>query len=264
MHRSLVFAAASAALAGAGLALPASFSASADTGGRSAREQREPERADPSATRMPTRPTRKRATVPAYVVARPRGAARIAVRSRPGGPVTLRVAPETEFGSPQTLGVVRRRGEWLAVVHPELGNGRVGWVNARRARVKLANTRINIVIDRSERLLLLRRGARVLQRVRVAVGRAESPTPLGRFAVTDKLPGSRYGAYYGCCILALTARQPSLPAGWTGGDRIAIHGTNAPGSVGQAVSAGCPRARDDDLRVLMRRVPLGAPVFVTT
>jgi lipoprotein-anchoring transpeptidase ErfK/SrfK len=96
----------------------------------------------------------------------------------------------------------------------------------------------------------------------VGVGRPTSPTPTGRFALTDKLSGSRYGSYYGCCILALSAHQPNLPPGWTGGDRIAIHGTNAPWTIGTASSAGCPHARDADLRVLMRRVPLGAPVFI--
>jgi lipoprotein-anchoring transpeptidase ErfK/SrfK len=80
--------------------------------------------------------------------------------------------------------------------------------------------------------------------------------------VTDKFSGSRYGPYYGCCIVALSAHQPNLPAGWTGGDRIAIHGTNAPWTIGVPSSAGCPHARDADLRVLMRRVPLGAPVFI--
>jgi lipoprotein-anchoring transpeptidase ErfK/SrfK len=98
--------------------------------------------------------------------------------------------------------------------------------------------------------------------VQVAVGRPSTPTPVGRFAVTDKLSGRRYSAAYGCCILALSAHQPNLPSGWPGGDRIAVHGTNDPGSIGEAVSAGCPRAKDDDLRYLMRVVPLGAPVIV--
>jgi lipoprotein-anchoring transpeptidase ErfK/SrfK len=96
----------------------------------------------------------------------------------------------------------------------------------------------------------------------VGIGRSGSPTPTGRFAVTDRLAGSNYGSYYGCCILALSAHQPYLPAGWPGGNRIAIHGTNAPSTIGTASSAGCLRARDADLRVLMRRVPLGTPVFI--
>src|SRR5918992_359939 len=105
--------------------------------------------------------------------------------------------------------------------------------------------------------VVLEREGRSLRRMTVAVGRPGSSTPIGRFAVTDKLSGPAYSPYYGCCILALSAHQPNLPPGWTGGDRIAIHGTNDPSSIGQASSAGCPRASDADLRVLMRRVPRG-------
>ena len=92
----------------------------------------------------------------------------------------------------------------------------------------------------------------------VGVGRPGSPTPTGRFAVTDKLGGASYSASYGCCIIALSATQPNLPAGWPGGNRIAIHG----GPTGGAVSAGCIHAADGDLRYLMRLVPLGTPVAI--
>jgi len=102
----------------------------------------------------------------------------------------------------------------------------------------------------------------VLMRVRVGVGASDSPTPTGRFAVTDKLAGGRFSAAYGCCILALSAIQTNLPAGWSGGDRVAIHGTLSPSDFGQAVSAGCIHAPDADLRYLMRVVPLGTPVVI--
>jgi lipoprotein-anchoring transpeptidase ErfK/SrfK len=102
----------------------------------------------------------------------------------------------------------------------------------------------------------------VLLRAKAAVGRPGSSTPTGRFAVTDKLAGSRYGSYYGCCILALSGRQPNLPSGWPGGDRLAIHGTNSPAKIGRASSAGCLYAERRVLRSLMRRLPLGAPVVI--
>jgi hypothetical protein len=180
--------------------------------------------------------------------------------ARPGGAIVARLGTRTEFGSPHMLGVVRHRGRWLAVVSTLQPNGRVSWV--RRRAVGLTRTDVSLTLDRSRRLLLLKRGSTVVRRMTVGVGRPESPTPTGRFAVTDKLSGYNYGPYYGCCIVALSAHQPHLPAGWTGGDRIAIHGTNVPSSIGVASSAGCPHARDADLRILMRKVPLGAPVFI--
>jgi hypothetical protein len=178
----------------------------------------------------------------------------------PNGALLTRLSTTTEFGSPQTLGVVRHRGRWLAVVSTSRPNSRLGWVRA--GAVHVTRTQASLVLDLSRRRLLLKEGDRVVRRMTVGVGRPSSPTPTGRFAVTDKLSGYRYGPYYGCCILALSAHQPNLPLGWTGGDRIAIHGTNAPWTIGAAASAGCPHARDADLRVLMRRVPLGTPVFV--
>ena len=184
------------------------------------------------------------------------------VRSRPGGAVVARLGARTEFGSPTTLSVAARRGRWLGVVTTHLPNGRLGWVDPAESAVVRSRTRVRLTIDLSARRLVVRRGDRVLRRVTVAVGRPGSPTPMGRFAVTDKLSGSAFSSAYGCCILALSAHQPSLPAGWQGGDRIAVHGTNDPGSIGTAASAGCPRASDADMRYLLRTVPLGAPVFV--
>lgn len=207
-------------------------------------------------------PTAAPARDPGFLVLRPARGARVVVRSRPGGRVVARLGQRTAFGSPTTLAVSRTRGRWLGVVTTHLPNGRIGWVDPEESAVVRSRTRVSVTIDLSQRRLVVRRGDEALRGITVAVGRPGSPTPRGRFAVTDKLPGSRYSASYGCCILALSAHQPSLPPGWQGGDRIAVHGTNDPGSIGAAVSAGCPRASDRDMRYLMRRVPLGAPVFV--
>ena len=183
----------------------------------------------------------------------------VALRARPDGRVVERLSARTSFGSPQALSVVRsRRGRWLGVSTPELGNGRLGWVDARAGGLRFARTRLELDVDLSQRRVVLRRGTRVLRRLVVGVGRAGSPTPTGRFSVTDKLNGAAYSASYGCCILALSAHQTNLPPGWPGGSRIAIHG----GPTGGAVSAGCIHAGDADLRYLMRLVPLGTPVLI--
>ena len=213
-----------------------------------------PATADPEPAPVPANPGR--------LVVRPRAGGQVVVRARPRGPVVARLGARTEFGSPTTLLVSVRRGRWLGVVTTHVPNGRLGWIDSRADALATSRTRVRLTIDLSARRLVVRRGDRVLRRITVGIGRPSSPTPVGRFAVTDKLPGSRDGSYYGCCILALSAHQPNLPPGWPGGDRIAVHGTNDPGSIGAASSAGCPRARDADLRYLMRVVPLGAPVTV--
>src|SRR5204863_10050369 len=128
--------------------------------------------------------------------------------------------------------------------------------------LRYVRTRLELEVDLSARTLTVLRDRTVLRRVRVGVGAFESPTPTGHFAVTDKLDGQLFSAAYGCCILALSAIQPNLPAGWSGGNRVAIHGTPSASDFGRAVSAGCMHASDADLRYLMRIVPLGTPVVI--
>jgi hypothetical protein len=233
---------------------PASFPSKPESGKR-ASTQAQAESQPPEAARRP----RQR---PAYGVARLN--ATLSLRSRPGGAIDGSLSPRTEFGSPRVLGVAARRGDWLGLVTTARPNGRLAWVKRRDRALRIATVKWSLHADLSERTVELRRSGRTVKRLRVAIGAPGSPTPTGRFAVTDKLAGAKFGAYYGCCILALSGYQPHPPAGWQGGNRIAIHGTNAPGTIGAAASAGCLRAADADLAVLMRRAPLGTPVFIAS
>ena len=195
-------------------------------------------------------------------VLRVRDGQTVTLRDRPHGHVIARLGDHTEFGSPTALSVAKRRGRWAAVPSSAIGNGTLGWVDTGSGAVDRRTTDVRLVADLSRRRLELRIRGDVKRSVRVAIGRPGSSTPRGRFSITDKLAGSDYGSYFGCCILALSGHQPNLPAGWTGGDRLAIHGTSAPSTIGTPASAGCLRAGDEDLRVLMRRVPLGTPVLI--
>jgi lipoprotein-anchoring transpeptidase ErfK/SrfK len=190
------------------------------------------------------------------LVAQVRAGRVVAVRSAPGGPVVARLSSRTEFGSPRTFAVTRG-GRGLHVITTELPNGRIGWVDAPRA-LRLSRARVTLEVDLSARLLRVRDAGRLVRTMRVGTGAPGTPTPTGRFAITDELRGSDYSAVYGCCILALSGHQTNLPPGWTGGDRLAIHG----GSTAGAVSTGCLRADERDLRYLMRLVPLGAQIVI--
>jgi lipoprotein-anchoring transpeptidase ErfK/SrfK len=256
------------ALAGVLLLVMLATAASSATRSRLADDRREAEGSSPPAeSPAPAAEAVPAASAPAprplrFAVARVRSRTPVALRAAPGGRTVARVGNTTEFGSARKLSVAERRGRWLGVETHLRANDKLAWVDSRGSELKLSNTRISLRADLSQRTLELRAGRRVVRRISVSVGRPGSSTPTGRFAVTDKLSGSRFGGYYGCCILALSGTQPNLPPGWSGGNRLAIHGTNAPGSIGQAASAGCLRAADAPLRTLMRRVPVGAPVFI--
>jgi len=230
----------------------------------------------------PTREAAQPAATPHFAVARDQGAeaepepepkprgrwatARVlratALRAAPGGRRVGRLKPRTEFGSRKVVSVLRERGDWLRVVVPERPNGRPGWILASATRAGAVD--VSLRVDRSERRLTVWRRGKVLRRVEVAVGRPGSETPTGRFAVTDKLRTRRPDSPYGCCAIALSGHQPKLLPGWPGGDRLAIHATPQTDSIGTAASLGCLRARTPDLQALLRIVPLGAPVFVSS
>jgi lipoprotein-anchoring transpeptidase ErfK/SrfK len=181
----------------------------------------------------------------------------VALRAAPGSTRVFAVASRTtEFGSRTTFAVTGIRGRWAEVISPLLPNHVRGFV--RRSEVKLSRLRVALDVDLSARRLRVWRGGVILRRVDVAIGAASSRTPIGLFAVTDRLTGFNTSAY-GCCILALSGHQTNLPSGWTGGDRLAIHGG---GGIGSAVSSGCLHAGESDLRWLLRRIPLGTQVVI--
>ena len=186
----------------------------------------------------------------------------IKLRATPGGPAVARLSSHTEFGTRRPLAVAEVRGRWLGVLVPERPNGKLGWIDGSSRAIRHGHTKVSLRADLSERRVDLRVGGKVVKRLKVAIGRPGSSTPTGRFAITDKLSGGRFGPYYGCCILAMSGHQPNLPAGWRGGNRLAVHGTNSPGTIGMAASAGCLRAADRDLRTLMRRVPVATQILV--
>jgi L,D-transpeptidase catalytic domain len=87
--------------------------------------------------------------------------------------------------------------------------------------------------------------------------------PGGRtIAIVNKLRGRPFGRTYGCCVIALSARQPKVRSGGFDG-RMAIHGTARPDLIGGRGSLGCLRTTDTMLRRLARRVPVGTPVVIT-
>jgi len=183
----------------------------------------------------------------------------LTLRDRPGGKVVAHLRATTEWGSPTVVWAAERRGHWLGVVSTVLGNNRIAWMNAQRDKPRMWRSPYSLHADLSARALELRRGSRVVRRISIGIGGPNTPTPVGRFTVTDKLIPDRGLSYYGCCLLALSGHQPYLRPGWAGGNRIAIHG----GSVGGAASAGCLHASDADLKRLMKLIPIGTPVYIS-
>ena len=202
------------------------------------------------------------ASGPAAEILRVREDAKVRLHSRPGGRVIGSVDDRTEYGRRTILAVTGRRGRWAAVTTALVPNGRRAWVRVERRAFARRRTRWRLAVDLTDREVTVLHDGRVRSRFAVTIGARGTETPTGRFAITDKLRGRPFGRTYGCCIIALSARQPKVHSGGFDG-RMAIHGTTRPDLIGSRGSLGCLRTTDATLRRLARTVPVGTPVVIT-
>jgi lipoprotein-anchoring transpeptidase ErfK/SrfK len=151
------------------------------------------------------------------------------------------------------------KAEWYGVQLPMRPNGATGYVRARDVLLYRLDTRI--VVDLSARRLVLYRGGRVALETNVAVGKPSTPTPTGRYYVNQRLVPADASGAYGPYAIGVSAFSDVLQ-GWTQGGPIGIHGTNEPGLLGQPVTHGCIRVRNDVIRRLFAITRAGTPVLI--
>jgi lipoprotein-anchoring transpeptidase ErfK/SrfK len=214
----------------------------------------------PSCTPGSYRRLRTSRATPAAVVARPTSAS-----PRPGGRATARFGVRNVNGVPTVLGVLGARvgrdceATWYRVQLPVKPNGATGWVRA--ADVRVATVRTRVLVDLSDRRVTLFREGRPVFTARAAIGSTATPTPTGAYYVNQRLVPSDPGGPFGPGAIGISAFSEVL-TGWVQGGPVAIHGTNRPDLVGQAVSNGCIRVENADLLRLWRDTPAGTPVVV--
>lgn len=168
-------------------------------------------------------------------------------------------------GNPESLLVVGattsvKNGVWYKVLLNTRPNDAAGWVPA--ASVRVTKTPYRVVVDLSDRELTLMKRGRAVKRWKVAVGTSSNPTPTGSFAISEIVRQRPATGFFGSYIVTLSAHSEQLNE-FDGGDgRVALHGTNRPGLLGQAVSHGCVRLSNAAMTRIARQVPAGAPIDI--
>jgi L,D-transpeptidase catalytic domain len=183
----------------------------------------------------------------------------------PGAPAVRTFGPRTPEGVTRVF-LVRRRvvtascsASWYEVDLPIRPNGVRGWVPAAGLNPYVVRWRLRIELGR--RRLIAYESGRERLRLTVAIGRSGTPTPTGSFYVFERLYLRNEGGPYGPGALGLSSFSPVL-TGWTRGGPVAIHGTNDARTVGDAISNGCVRVSNEQMRRLLRDVPAGTPVDI--
>jgi lipoprotein-anchoring transpeptidase ErfK/SrfK len=187
----------------------------------------------------------------------------LVITARPGGGRVVGTMPAgSRYYGARTVAWVHRTSDdarYGLVDVPYVAARATGWIRLRG--LERSWTRIRVLADLSGHRITVWRGSDVVFRAPAATGAAASPTPVGRYFVTDRVafPG---GGALGTFAFGLSGIQPRLPAGWSGGDQLAIHGTNAPSTIGRSASAGCLRVSESTLDRLRPLLRLGTPVVV--
>jgi hypothetical protein len=190
------------------------------------------------------------------------GWARVAPDTNAGDVARLRAL--TEDGQPELYLALRRQTgadgrEWVEVRLPRRPNGSTGWV-PREYLGRWRTVRTALEIDRTRLRARLRRGGRVVWSARVGVGARATPTPAGRFYVREKLRNRRGAGMYGPWAIGTSAY--STLSDWPGGGVVGIHGTDQTHLIPGRPSHGCVRLTNRDVSALVRRLPLGTPIWV--
>jgi hypothetical protein len=192
------------------------------------------------------------------------------VRERPGGaPGGLRLGTRARWGGGENALLVLgsahddRGRRWMRVQLPVRPNGRTGWISADRVRVRRTTVRVRISLSR--RTVELLRGGRRRWRVGAVIGAPATPTPTGRFAISEPIRQPDPDGFLGPWALHLTAFSDVLDDYGGGPGRVAIHGRGGASlldPLGTARSHGCIRISNAAIRRLAAVARAGTPVTI--
>jgi L,D-transpeptidase catalytic domain len=151
-------------------------------------------------------------------------------------------------------------GDWWKVLLPVRPNGTVGWVHKVQCRPELTTQRI--VVDLSTNTLTYSVDGTVVLTENVATGTSGTPTPTGLFYVKSIAPQSNPNGALGPVVLVTSGYSTALRSFAGGAGAVGIHGTSAPGKLGQNVSHGCIRVRNDSIAKIAGTAPVGVPIEI--
>ncbi|WP_235463098.1 MULTISPECIES: L,D-transpeptidase [unclassified Frankia] len=171
-----------------------------------------------------------------------------------------RLSNPNEAGAPRVFLVTARLPGWWQVLLPIWPNGSRGWI--RDDQVRASTTAYHLQVVRGAHQLRLYRGNTLISLFVVAVGTTDTPTPGGRYYLTELLRPRNPTGPYGPFAFGLSGFSTSLASFEGHAPIIGLHGTDQPHTLGRDVSHGCIRLSNSDITWLAGMLPLGTPVDI--
>ncbi len=129
-------------------------------------------------------------------------------------------------------------------------------------RLSLWNSPFEILIDKTHNTLQLKTANQIVKTYPVATGKQQTTTPLGEFTIQHRYPNPVW--FHHGEIVPPGSPENFLGTRWLGFNKpkYGIHGTIQPELIGQSVSGGCVRMRNEDVEELYDLVPVGTKVTI--
>ena len=129
--------------------------------------------------------------------------------------------------------------------------------------LRIWNAPFNVFIDKSQNTLVLKTGDDLVKVYHVSTG-ANNITPVGTFKIASKLANPVWFKP-GSAPIPPESPENVLGSRWMGFDtdpHYGIHGTIEPDKIGQQVTAGCVRMRNNEVEELFDILPIGTTVVI--
>lgn len=190
---------------------------------------------------------------------------RVRIYDRPNGHVKRRLRnPNAQGGRLVFLTKWTKRrwtwADWVRVYLPVRPNGSTGFI--RSDDVTYLLDRYSVVVKLGAHSLAVFKNGKLLLRAPIGVGRALTPTPMGRYYLERLIVTHKPAGFYGPYAFGTSAYSNVLTYFGGGPGQIGIHGTSEPELLGSDVSHGCIRVENDVITRLAHLLPLGTPVTI--
>ncbi|MDP3790700.1 MAG: L,D-transpeptidase family protein [Candidatus Omnitrophota bacterium] len=175
------------------------------------------------------------------------------------------------IATPDSLSYEIQKGDTLAKIAKKFSNTQDMILKANNLKnpkvvplgrkIKVHNEKFSIVVDKSQNILTLKSGDRIVKTYRVSTGLNNS-TPVGNFKIINKIVDPPW--YTAGSVIPADSPKNILGSRWLGisAQSYGIHGTTEPQSIGKQVTSGCVRMINSEVEELYQIVPEGTEVVI--
>lgn len=166
-----------------------------------------------------------------------------------------------EVGANDTLGkIARAYGTTIELI--KIRNKLTSDIIKYGQKLSIWHTPFSLYVNKKTNNLSLNVSGRSVRIYKVSTGKSDTTTPVGNFVIKSRYPNPTW--FHHGEIVPPNSPENFLGTRWLGFDfpKYGIHGTIYPELIGQSVSGGCVRMKNEDVEALYDIIPIETKVTI--